>query len=213
MVAVGAGWRSVAVLLLGLSTLTSASAAYRCVAASGKVSYSDRPCENVEQSGGRIHSSGVRVPTRAQAQAAAQAASTAQQAADAAASNDSGRAKAAVASAPDAPPRSPTPRSTTGGASPVALDGKALGPSHVLAACSMLVSHCAGADKTLDTCFKGAPRCTSAKPWADGGSLACCPQACVERYAALRQAGEPEMPALEQTLHIVNGQPSCAVRR
>lgn len=76
------------------------------------------------------------------------------------------------------------------------------GPSLVTAACSVLVVQCVRPpDKMLDGCFAAAPRCTSATPWLDGSSLACCPQTCVDQYKGLRKAGKPALQALDLTLH------------
>jgi hypothetical protein len=84
------------------------------------------------------------------------------------------------------------------------------GPAHVLAACGTLVAHCVNPPtKSLDTCFASAPRCTSAQPWLDGGSMACCPQACREQYDALRKAGQPAMQAFDKTL----GGAGCVAQR
>jgi hypothetical protein len=75
------------------------------------------------------------------------------------------------------------------------------GPSLVATACSVLVVQCVQPpDKTLDGCFAAAPRCTSATPWLDGSSLACCPQSCLDQYKGLRRSGKPELHALQQTL-------------
>lgn len=49
-------------------------------------------------------------------------------------------------------------------------------PGHVLTACKVLVVQCVSSPrKTFDGCFESAPRCASAQPWLDGGSVACCP--------------------------------------
>jgi hypothetical protein len=75
------------------------------------------------------------------------------------------------------------------------------GPSLVATACSVLVVQCVQPpDKTLDGCFAAAPRCTSATPWLDGSSLACCPQSCLDQYKGLRKSGKPELQALQLTL-------------
>ena len=91
-------WRSMVVLLLGWAALTGASAAaYRCQGADGKVSYSDRPCEVGQQVAGKVDSSGVRVPARAEPAASAAAAAPA--AMSAAASQASNSRAAAPATA------------------------------------------------------------------------------------------------------------------
>ena len=93
-------WRSMVVLLLGWAALTGASAAaYRCQGADGKVSYSDRPCEVGQQVAGKVDSSGVRVPARAESAASAAAAAAAALAASAAASQAASSRVAAPATA------------------------------------------------------------------------------------------------------------------
>ena len=167
-----AHYARVAAALLTVVALTSAAAGtYRCVDADGKVSYSDRRCEPGNLNAGVIDRSGTRLPAPAEVKPAA------------------------------TPGRS-------AGVSPVVhggtiiLDPAQPGPAHVLAACGTLVAQCVNPPgKSLDTCFASAPRCTSAQPWLDGSSMACCPQACRERYESLRKAGQPAVQAFEQTLN------------
>lgn len=162
----------IAAALLAVVALASAEAeTFRCVGADGKVSYSDRRCEPGSQAAGIIGSSGVRAPLPAEA------------------------------AATTAPGKAGGVSGVVHGGTIVLEPGKP-GPAHVLAACGTLVAHCASpTGKSLDTCFAAAPRCASAQPWLDGGSMACCPQACRERYDALRKAGKPEMQAFDQTLN------------
>jgi len=89
------------------------------------------------------------------------------------------------------------------------------GPSLVTTACSVLVVQCVQPpDKTLDRCFTFAPRCASATPWLDGGSLACCPQACVDQYLGLRKAGKAPLQAFDVALHgAEGGREGCVVAR
>jgi Domain of unknown function (DUF4124) len=159
-------------MLAGLLPATSACAAmYRCLGADGKVAYADRPCEVGQQSAGKVDRSGVRVPTTAEA-----------------------AALAATAPAVTKP--------ATAGIGADRMDLNQAGPSLILTACSVLVVQCVQPpDKTLDRCFTSAPRCASARPWLDGGSLACCPQACLDRYEGLRKAGTPPVKALDLALH------------
>jgi len=135
------------------------------------VSYSDRPCEVGQQSAGTLDRSGARVPTPAEA-----------------------RALAATAPQPAAPGKAAIDAN--------APDLSKAGPSLIVTACSVLVVQCVQPpDKTLDRCFPLAPRCASERPWLDGGSLACCPKACLDQYEGLRKTGTPPMKALEIALH------------
>jgi hypothetical protein len=166
------------VLVAGLLAASAASAGmFRCIGPDGKMTYADRPCETGQQAAGKVDSSGTRVPTNAEAAALAVAAKTPPKA-----------APANMAGDPNAP------------------DLSKAGPSLITVACSVLVVQCVQPpDKTIDTCFPLAPRCASAKPWADGGSLACCPQACVDQYQGLRKAGTAPLKALEVALHGAPG--------
>jgi hypothetical protein len=106
---------------------------------------------------------------------------------------------AALAVATKAPPKAAP-------ANPNAPDLSRAGPSLITTACSVLVVQCVQPpDKTIDTCFPQAPRCASEKPWLDGGSLACCPQACVDQYQGLRKSGTAPLKALEMALHGAPG--------
>ena len=193
-------FRRIAVALLAFVALAGAEAgAYRCVDANGKVSYSDRRCEPGNSTAAVIDRSGTRLPAPAEAASASAPGS-------APASVQGSPQGSAQASAQAAAKASASGR--PGGVSPVVQGGVSvpdagkLGPAHVLAACGTLVTHCVNPPgKSLDTCFASAPRCTSAQPWLDGSSMACCPQACRERYESLRKAGQPAVQAFEQTLN------------
>jgi hypothetical protein len=58
------------------------------------------------------------------------------------------------------------------------------------AACSAMVSTCSHKNDdpggAIDVCFKSAPRCTSDRPWEE--PMACCPQACWDKYVQLRRS-------------------------
>jgi len=159
--------------LLALLGATSASAGmFRCLGADGKMTYSDRPCEVGQHTAGKVDRSGARVPTKEEAEALRAATTT---------------TKAATVAT---------------GAGPNKLELGTSGPSLVKTACSVLVVQCVQPpDKTLDRCFPAAPRCASAKPWLDGGDLACCPQACVDQYQGLRKAGKSPLQALDIALN------------
>lgn len=176
-------WRST-LLLLGLIALTGpGSAAYRCQGADGKVTYSDRACEVGQQSAGKLDRSGARVPTHAELAAAA----------------------AAIAPSVKAPAKAP--------AAP-ALDIGKPGPGHVLTACRVLVVQCVSSpSKSFDACFASAPRCASTQPWLDGGSMACCPQACAQQYEAQRRTGKPPLQAFDLALYGDGSVPGCVPAR
>lgn len=61
--------------------------------------------------------------------------------------------------------------------------------STAAAACSAMVSTCSHKNDdpggAIDACFKSAPRCASDRPWEE--PMACCPQACWDKYVALRR--------------------------
>jgi len=177
--------RLAVVLLAGwLAAGTAGAAMFRCLGADGKVVYGDRPCEVGQQSAGKVDRSGTRVPTSAET-----------------------AALAASAQRPMAPGRA-----SSGAEQP---DLNKAGPSLIITACSVLVVQCVQPpDKTVDTCVPAAPRCTSARPWLDGGSLACCPQACVDQYQGLRKAGTAPLKALDFALHGSPGAGNgCVVAR
>jgi hypothetical protein len=171
--------RIVAALLAVMALAGANAGTYRCVDADGKVSYSDRRCELANLNAGMISQSGMRTPT-----------------------------PVALAAA-GAPGQANRMAAVVHGGTVIVEPGKP-GPAHVLAACGTLVAHCVNPPtKSLDTCFASAPRCTSARPWLDGGSMACCPQACREQYDALRKAGQPAMQAFDKTL----GGAGCVAQR
>jgi Domain of unknown function (DUF4124) len=177
-----------AVLLASLPFLLGApgadAAMYRCLDADGRMTYTDRPCNAGHLGAGAVDRSGARVPTPADAAALANASTT---------------AKAATVGVEPSANR-------------VELD--LTGPSLVATACSVLVVQCVQPpEKTLDRCFPAAPRCNSAKPWLDGGSLACCPQACVDQYQHLRKAGRAPLQALDMALHGAEGGGGCVAVR
>jgi hypothetical protein len=71
-----------------------------------------------------------------------------------------------------------------------------------LAICSERFLHCAHGDAaTMDRCVDRLPRCG-----ASAG--ACCPQACVDRYQALRASGEPLATSVRLALLDPNA-PAC----
>jgi hypothetical protein len=160
------------------------AATYRCLDADGKVTYVDRPCKVGQQAAGKVDASGARVPTKSEA-----------------------AALAATAPTPATPGKA--------GSAADRLDLNQAAPSLILTACSVLVVQCVQPpDKTVDRCFASAPRCTSARPWLDGGSLACCPQACLDQYQGLRKTGMAPLKALDMALHGGAGAgPGCAPAR
>jgi len=91
--------------------------------------------------------------------------------------------------------------SQSGDASIVLESRGAPGPTHVLAACSTLVTRCyKPGERELDDCFASAPRCTSARPWEDPAYKPCCPEACWKQYDTRRKAGATPQRALDQAL-------------
>lgn len=54
--------------------------------------------------------------------------------------------------------------------------------------CSDMIKDCWQKDndpnRSLDACFKFAPRCATSRPWEEG--RACCPDSCWQQYSQLR---------------------------
>lgn len=74
-------------------------------------------------------------------------------------------------------------------------------PITALAACVDVVIGCVDPDtRSLDDCFRSAPRCSTQTPWTE--ATPCCPSACFDLYASTRSAGAEPFPAFEQTLFI-----------
>ena len=70
-----------------------------------------------------------------------------------------------------------------------------------LGACVDEAIGCVSPDKrSLDECVRVVPKCTTDTPWDE--ETACCPVACSEGYAALRDAGMEDFEAFRQTLFI-----------
>jgi hypothetical protein len=179
----------ISALAFAASGATAAThAIHRCTGADGKTVFSDAPCPN---------GAGQDAPPEAAAHAA-----PAQQPKPPAPAQV---AKTSEASDPPdcsnwAPPEGDVtveqPRKIDREALPHDLSGKPVdifvskrSANTVAAACSSMVSACSHKSddpgKSIDACFKSAPRCTSDRPWEQDS--ACCPQACWQKYADLRR--------------------------
>jgi hypothetical protein len=72
-------------------------------------------------------------------------------------------------------------------------------PITAMAACTTLINGCLSPPtRGLDECFAAVPRCTTDKPWEEARS--CCPNACAERYQALRAEGHTALDAYQSLL-------------
>lgn len=148
-------------LVLIALALSAPGDIYRCTNAAGQVSFQDHPC-----SGGKA----AHLASAGEDSAASQLAL--QQWLDA-------HRKSAGAAMP---PGAAVP-STPSGRLPL---GAGLVSEAQLAACSERFLGCAQGDAgRMDACVNRLPRCSR------HGADACCPQACISRYLALRQDGNP----------------------
>ena len=199
----GPGWTAVpgAILLLALAaaSLSAGAATYRCEDASGKVTYTDRPCAEGPAAEKRVLSAPAPVPVPA-ARPAAESAPAAQ---------PYRRPQPVVVPPLPEADLSGLPKDAQGrpvlsqsGGAALVLDKPAkLQPVNVLAACSALVTRCyKPGERELDACFMSVPRCASAKPWDDPAYTPCCPAQCWQQYEARRIAGMPSQAALHATL-------------
>jgi hypothetical protein len=67
-----------------------------------------------------------------------------------------------------------------------------------LAACERRITECAYANlRSLDACAVSMPPCKTTQWWAE--SEVCCPQSCIDAYAAARSAGKNQVTALMET--------------
>jgi len=167
-----------AVLALAWAGSAAAGRAiFKCTLADGKTTYSDTPCPAKD----------------AQADAAAQPApaDAAKQAAKPADPKDCSNWEPPEGDLVVDPPQQTDPDRLPHDAQgrPIEMFLKKPGPSSVAAACSAMVSACYNQNddkkRTLDACFKSAPRCTSSRPWEE--DRACCPQTCWQKYSDLRR--------------------------
>jgi hypothetical protein len=180
----------IALVILAAATVWSSVAArpiYKCTLADGKTTFSDTPCkdtssqEQLQMRGGTTQTTG---PTPEAAAAAAAAAK---------------RAEAGACynwAPPDGDVVVDQPRKTDSGELPHDASGQPVqtfvskrGPMTVAGACSAMVSACSQKSddprKSVDACFKSAPRCATEQPWNE--EKACCPQACWQIYSDLRR--------------------------
>lgn len=71
-------------------------------------------------------------------------------------------------------------------------------PTSALAACARRISECAyGNLRTFDACAVSVPPCTTDQWWTEDD--VCCPQKCLDGYAAARAAGKNQMAAMRDT--------------
>jgi hypothetical protein len=75
-----------------------------------------------------------------------------------------------------------------------------------LAACERRITECAYANvRSLDACAVSMPPCKTTQWWAE--AEVCCPQACIDAYAAARSAGKNQISAL---MDAYGGSGACA---
>ena len=85
------------------------------------------------------------------------------------------------------------------------LDETRRDPMTSLGLCTRWVVKCVDPNsRSLDDCTRSAPQCRAAKPWLENEQ--CCPKACFEQYAALRQTGRGSIEAFD---HVYFGDASC----
>jgi hypothetical protein len=177
-----------------LSALTFAAAMiaapgeiYRCVGADGKASFQDRPCAAAAHAA-RLERGAVGNPE----------------------SERELRAWLDKLRRESGAPRSTTPPAAS---SPDAMGRRAPHEAQLtdtetrqLAACSERFLDCANGDATrMDRCVAQMPRCSAS------GVSACCPAACISRYASLRHDGASLAGAVRNAL-LGESEPSCAAR-
>jgi hypothetical protein len=79
-------------------------------------------------------------------------------------------------------------------------------PASALAACERRITECAYANlRSLDACAVSMPPCKTTQWWAE--AEVCCPQACIDAYAAARSAGKNQITAL---MDAYGGSGACA---
>lgn len=85
------------------------------------------------------------------------------------------------------------------------LDPTIQDPLTALGGCTDLITNCYDpSSNSLDSCVVNAKTCETAKPWE---ALApCCPAACADAYATLRNGGTEELAAFDQ---VFFQQPDC----
>ncbi len=139
-------------------------AMYRCTDAAGAVAFQDRPCESARGED-RIEGGEPALRRWLESQRGAPARPTAR----------------GATSAGLGPARSPS--TPAGRAELAAIPAPVSVSERRLAICSERFLACAHGDSLrMDRCVAQLPRC-------GGGSAACCPASCLDRYAELRSAG------------------------
>lgn len=180
VVSPGAFGRLAITLLCAASMCANADTVYRCKDASGKLTFTDKPC-----AGGAPYKTPQRVevpppPTP----------------------DVSGLPK-------DANGR-PVLIQTPQGAITLEKQDKRTPLNVLAACSVLITRCVKPGERDLDACFMSAPRCASARPWEDSNYKPCCPQACWQRYEARRKAGATPIAALDLTLYGGDGAaPPC----
>jgi hypothetical protein len=162
-------------------------AIHKCTDADGKTIFSDAPCPN---GSGQDAAPEPATPAASPAPAQPAAAAVAQTSEAADPSDCSSWTPPEGDVTVDQPrkvDREALPRDRSG--NPVEIFVSKRSANTVAAACSAMVSACSHKSddpgKSIDACFKSAPRCTSDRPWEQ--DTACCPQACWQKYVDLRR--------------------------
>lgn len=197
------------VLLLGLNGISTAAQVYRCEDASGAISYADRPCSGAAERQSEVRT----VPTITASPAVKPEARPRTQPlpyrrparVEVPPLPNSNLADLTGALPKDARGRPILATTGPGGADLVLERSKEPRPVNALARCSLLVSHChAPGRRELDACFFSVPRCRTNEPWRE--AEACCPEACWQRYEAVRERGQSPLAAFDEALF---GRESC----
>lgn len=170
-----------AAVLFGAMTMLAPGDIYRCKNASGALTYQDKPCAS---------GASAKLVTAGKAK---QSIGALQRWLDAQEPRSARSASTRAYSAPPSRARGPL---VPGG--PVS--------EAQLAGCSEQFLNCAHGDgPTMDACVQRLPRCSAS------GSGACCPQACISRYQALRVDGHKLSSAVRLAL-LDPAAPACSVR-
>jgi hypothetical protein len=177
-------------LIFSASGATAATHIHKCTGADGKTVFSDAPCPNGTEQDAAPEPA-VPAPSHAAPAppkpSAAAAVAKAEAADPSDCSNWTPPEGDVTVEQPRKIDRDALPHDLSG--NPVEIFVSKPSANTVAAACSSMVSACSHKSddpgKSIDACFKSAPRCTSDRPWEQ--DTACCPQACWQKYSDLRR--------------------------